>query len=206
MLVIGLTGGIGTGKTEVSRILADLGAEIVNADILGHQAYEPHTETWRQVVEAFGEGILTETGEVDRRKLGPIVFADERALETLNAIVHPRIRQMIVERLDEMGARGLGAAVVEAALFIEAGWTPLADELWVTAAPEDTVIERVRARTGLDEKAIRARIDSQMPQQERLRHADVIVENDGSLDTLRGRVKRLWHERVTDGKESRLSR
>ena len=206
MLVIGLTGGIGTGKTEVSRILADLGAEIINADALGHQAYEPQTETWRQVVEAFGEDILSETGEVDRRKLGPIVFADERALKRLNAIVHPRIRQMIVERLDDLGAKDLGAVVVEAALFIEAGWTPLADEMWVTSAPEETVIERLRARTGLDENAIRARIDSQMPQQERLKHADVIVENDGSLDTLRGRVKRLWHERVTDGKESRLSR
>ena len=113
---------------------------------------------------------------------------------------------MIVERLDELGARGLGAVVVEAALFIEAGWTPLADEMWVTAAPEETVIERLRARTGLDENAIRARIDSQMPQQERLRHADVILENDGSLDTLRGRVKRLWRDRVTDGKESRLNR
>ena len=206
MLVIGLTGGIGTGKTEVSRILADLGAEIINADALGHQAYEPQTETWRQVVEAFGEDILSETGEVDRRKLGPIVFADERALKRLNAIVHPRIRQMIVERLDDLGAKDLGAVVVEAALFIEAGWTPLADEMWVTSAPEETVIKRLRARTGLDENAIRARIDSQMPQQERLKHADVIVENDGSLDTLRGRVKRLWHERVTDGKESRLSR
>ena len=206
MLVIGLTGGIGTGKTEVSRILADFGAEIINADVLGHQAYEPQTETWRQVVEAFGENILSETGEVDRRKLGAIVFEDERALRRLNAIVHPRIRRMIVERLDELGARGLGAVVVEAALFIEAGWTPLADEMWVTAAPEETVIERLRARTGLDENAIRARIDSQMPQQERLRHADVILENDGSLDTLRGRVKRLWRDRVTDGKESRLNR
>ena len=206
MLVIGLTGGIGTGKTEVSRILADLGAEIINADALGHQAYEPQTETWRQVVEAFGEDILSETGEVDRRKLGQIVFADERALRRLNSIVHPRIRQMIVERLDDLGAKDLGAVVVEAALFIEAGWTPLADEMWVTSAPEETVIKRLRARTGLDENAIRARIDSQMPQQERLKHADVIVENEGSLDTLRGRVKRLWHERVTDGKESRLSR
>ena len=206
MLVIGLTGGIGTGKTEVSRILADLGAEIINADALGHQAYEPQTETWRQVVEAFGEDILSETGEVDRRKLGPIVFADERALRRLNSIVHPRIRQMIVERLDDLGAKDLGAVVVEAALFIEAGWTPLADEMWVTSAPEETVIKRLRARTGLDENAIRARIDSQMPQQDRLKHADVIVENEGSLDTLRGRVKRLWHERVTDGKESRLSR
>ena len=206
MLVIGLTGGIGTGKTEVSRILADLGAEIINADALGHQAYEPQTETWRQVVEAFGEDILSETGEVDRRKLGPIVFADERALRRLNSIVHPRIRQMIVERLDDLGAKDLGAVVVEAALFIEAGWTPLADEMWVTSAPEEAVIKRLRARTGLDENAIRARIGSQMPQQERLKHADVIVENDGSLDTLRGRVKRLWHERVTDGKESRLSR
>jgi dephospho-CoA kinase len=206
MLVIGLTGGIGTGKTEVSRILADLGAEIINADALGHQAYEPQTETWRQVVEAFGEDLLSETGEVDRRKLGPIVFADERALKRLNAIVHPRIRQMIVERIDDLGAKDLGAVVVEAALFIEAGWTPLADEMWVTSAPEETVIKRLRARTGLDENAIRARIDSQMPQQERLKHADVIVENDGSLDALRGRVKRLWYERVTDGKESRLSR
>ena len=206
MLVIGLTGGIGTGKTEVSRILADLGAEIINADVLGHQAYAPQTETWKQVVEAFGEHILSETGEVDRRKLGPIVFADERALRRLNAIVHPRIRQMIVDRLDKLGARGLGVVVVEAALFIEAGWIPLADEMWVTAAPEETVIARLRARTGLDENAIRARIDSQMPQQERLKHADVIVENDDSLDTLRGRVKRLWYERTTDGKESRLSR
>lgn len=206
MLVIGLTGGIGTGKTEVSRILAALGAEIINADILGHQAYEPQTETWRQVVEAFGESILSETGEVDRRKLGPIVFADERALRRLNAIVHPRIRQMIVDRLDKLGAKDLGAVVVEAALFIEAGWTPLADEMWVTSAPEETVIERLRTRTGLDENAIRARIDSQMPQQERLKHADVIIENEGSLDTLRERVKRLWYERVTDGKESRLSR
>ena len=206
MLVIGLNGGIGTGKTEVSRILAGLGAEIVNADVLGHQAYEPQTATWRQVVGAFGKGVLSEAGEVDRRKLGAVVFADEEALSRLNAIVHPRIHQMIVERLEELRARSLEAAVVEAALFVEANWTPLADELWVTAAPEEAVIKRLRSRTGLDEKAIRARIESQMPQEERLRHADVIVDNDGSLDDLREHVERLWHDRVTDGKESRLSR
>ena len=206
MLVIGLTGGIGTGKTEVSRMLADLGAEIVNADLLGHEAYMPQTETWRRIVETFGEGVLTEGGEVDRKELGAIVFGDTVALEKLNAIMFPRIYRMVEERLEGLKAEGHEVAVVEAALFVEAKWTPLADELWVTVAPEDVVIDRLKARRNLDENAIRARIRSQMPQEERLGHADVAIENSGGLDDLRERVHQLWNSRVTAGKESRLNR
>ena len=205
-MVIGLTGGIGTGKTEVSRMLEDLGAEVVNADLLGHEAYMPQTETWRRIVDSFGEGVLTEGREVDRKKLGAIVFGDAEALQKLNAIMFPRIYQMVEERLEGLRAGGHEVAVVEAALFVEARWTPLADELWVTAAPEDVVIDRVKARTNLDEDAIRARIHSQMPQEERLGHADVVIENGGSLDDLRERVHQLWNSRVTAGKESRLNR
>ena len=206
MLVIGLTGGIGTGKTEVSRMLEDLGAEIINADLLGHEAYIPQTETWRRIVDSFGEGVLTEDGEVDRKKLGALVFGDPGALERLNAIMFPPIYQMVEERLGDLRANGDEVAVVEAALFVEANWTSLADELWVTAAPEDLVIKRVRARTNLDEGAVRDRIRSQMPQEERLGHADVVIENGVGLDDLRERVHQLWHSRVTTEKESRLSR
>ena len=206
MLVIGLTGGIGTGKTQVSRILEELGAEIINADLLGHEAYTPQTETWRRIVAAFGESVLTEGGEVDRKKLGVLVFGDPEALERLNAIMHPRIYEMVEERIERLKSEGRRVVVVEAALFVEAGWTPLADELWVTVAPEDLVIERLKARANLDEDAIRARIRSQMPQEERLGHADVVIENGGGLDDLEQRVHQLWNTRVTAGKESRLKR
>ena len=204
MVVIGLTGGIGTGKTQVSTILEYLGAEIINADLLGHEAYRPQTETWRRIVETFGEGVLAESGEVDRKKLGATVFSGPEALGRLNAIMHPRIYQMIEERLEGLKDEGRQVVVVEAALFVEANWTPLADELWITTASEEQVIERLKARTNLDEEAIRARIRSQMPQEERLRHADVVIENDGSLGDLEDRVHHLWNSRVKVGKESRL--
>ena len=126
MYVIGVTGGIGTGKTEVSKILECLGADVINADLVGHEAYEPDTEGWREVVEAFGEGILTAGGEVDRKKLGAIVFNNPGDLERLNAIMHPRIYRMIEERIETLGRGGRDIVVVEAALLLEANWTPKA--------------------------------------------------------------------------------
>ena len=205
-MVIGLTGGIGTGKTQVSRILEELGASVINADLLGHEAYMPQTETWRRIVAAFGEGVLTEGGEVDRKKLGALVFGDPEALERLNGIMHPRIREMIEERIARLKSEGQRVVVVEAALFVEANWTSLADELWVTAAREDLVIERLKNRANMDEDAIRSRIRSQMPQEERLGYADVVIENEGGLDDLKHRVHQLWTSRVMAEKESRIKR
>ena len=196
MLVIGLTGGIGTGKSLVSRMLQEHGATIIDADLVGHEAYTPHTETWQVVVDTFGD-VLAEDGQIDRRKLGAIVFSDPKQLEKLNAIMHPRMYKMIEERIQGHQAGGAETIVVEAAILIEAKWTPLVDEVWVTTAPEDQVIDRIKGRNNMGEDAARARIDSQMSSEERARHADVSIANDGSMDQLRDTVDGLWDSRVS---------
>ena len=200
MLVIGVTGGIGTGKTVVSRVLEDLGAEIIDVDEAAHETYRPGTEGWKEVVEGFGDGILAPGGEVDRRKLAGIVFKDRAALERLQEIVHPRARSATELRLREMQQRGVAVAVLVAPLLVEAGWSGLVDEVWVTVAPESQVIERVQSRDGLDVDAIMARVQSQISQEERLAHADAVIDNGGGLDELRDRVRELWRDRVANSR------
>ena len=206
MFVIGLTGGIGTGKTQVSDMLEKLGAAIVNADLLGHQVYVPQSEGWREVVDAFGRDVLRPDGEIDRGKLGPIVFGDPDALQKLNAITHPKIYRLADESFKRLGEQGRDVAVLEAALLIEAKWTPLVDEVWVTTSPEDDVVRRIQERNGLDEEAVRSRISSQMPQEERAADADVVIDNAGDLKDLRSKVQKLWDTRVAARKESKRKR
>ncbi|MBI2170862.1 MAG: dephospho-CoA kinase [Chloroflexi bacterium] len=196
MFVIGLTGGIGSGKSEVTQKLLGLGAEVIDADRVGHQAYTPHTEAWEAVVAAFGQGILQLNSEVDRRKLGAIVFSDPKELARLNSIMHPRMFKMIQGQLEAMRARGVRVAVVEAAILIEAQWTPLTDEVWVVASDEEVVVQRVKQRNNLPEEEIRRRIRSQLSNQERARHATVLIENNGSLEELNQHVQELWDSRV----------
>ncbi len=196
MFVIGLTGGIGTGKTHVSRLLEGLGAAVVNADLLGHEVYTPHSEGWHAVVNAFGDRVVAENGEIDRRALGGIVFSDEESLQRLNAIMHPRIYALAEQRLNALSHEGEKTAVLEAALLIEAKWTPLVNEVWVTVSPEADVISRLQQRNNLDEDAARSRIYSQMPQAERVEHADVVIENNGTLEDLSSEVQNLWNRRV----------
>ncbi len=203
MFVLGLTGGIGTGKSQVGEILAGLGASIINADTLGHKVYEPDTDGWAEVVNAFGEEVLSPTREVDRKKLGGVVFSDPHALERLNAIMHPRIYRLIEDEIERLEKAGREATVVEAALLIEAGWAPLVDEIWVTTSPEELVVDRIQKRNGLSEEAIRARISSQMPQEERIKHAVEVIDNSSSLSKMNSRVQRLWERRVKANKESK---
>lgn len=195
MLVIGLTGGIATGKTLVSKTLRDLGATIINADLVGHEAYLPHTETWQAVVDAFGTDILDPEGQIVRPKLGAVVFSDPAKLELLNSIVHPRIYAMIGDRIGAMKTDGVEAVVVEAALLIEAGWTPLVDEIWVTTSPMEQVYSRLTGR-GLSPEQARVRIESQMPQEERVTHADVVLVNDAGEVELQSAVREQWDQRV----------
>ena len=196
MVVVGLTGGMGTGKSEVSRMLQDFDAVLINADQVGHETYAPGTEAWRDVVDTFGEEVLYPGGEIDRRKLGSIVFNDPQALAQLNAIMHPRMAGVIGKRVRELKKRGVGVIVLEAALLIEANWTPLTDEVWVVTAPEDTAVQRIQARSGLPEDAVRARIRTQLSQEERVRRADAVIDNAGSLEELRQAVTELWKQRI----------
>ena len=192
MKVIGLTGGIGSGKSTVSRFLSELGAVVLDADKVGHEAYQPGTETWKEVVAAFGQGIMGADESIDRKKLGAIVFGDPAALERLNGIMHPRMYNLMAARIEEYRRQGVKVVVLEAAILLEAGWTPLVDEIWVTVASEPTVVRRVRERTDLPEEQIRSRIRSQLSNEERKKQASVVISNDGSLDELQTKVGELW--------------
>ena len=192
MRVIGLTGGIGTGKSTVSQFLVELGAIVLDADKVGHEAFRPDTEAWREVVATFGRQILTSSGEIDRKKLGGIVFGDPASLSRLNQIMHPRMRDMMKVQIEECRQQGKEVVVLEAAVLLEAGWTSLVDEVWVTVAPESTVVRRLTERSGLSEQETLARIRSQLSSAERVKHADVVIDTDCTLDELRARVGELW--------------
>ena len=196
MIVIGLAGGIGSGKSEVSRMLGELGAETLNADSFGHEVYLPGTDGHREVVETFGDDILQPSGEVDRRALGGKVFGNPEAMAKLNDIAWPRIRQRIAESIEEHRQADTRVVVLDAAVLIEAGWTDAADEVWVVTATEADVIRRIQARNNLTEDQVRARISSQMSTEERATYADVVVENDGDIEALQSKVEALWKDRL----------
>jgi len=207
MKVIGLTGGIGSGKSTVSRFLKELGAVVIDADKVGHEAFKPDTETWREVVAAFGQEILTTGGEIDRQKLGNIVFGDSQALARLNQIVHPRIYDLVKARIEDYRRRGVKVVVLELPLLVEvplalkAGQPTLSDELdevWVTVAPESTVLKRLEEKMGLSEAEARARIRSQLASEERVKHADVVIDTDCRLDELKTKVEKLWRRLSLD--------
>ena len=196
MLVVGLTGSIGTGKSEATRILQELGAGVINADQVGHEAYTPHTESWNEVLDAFGRDILQPNGEIDRSKLGAIVFADSDQMTKLNGIMHPRMAGMVAEKIDQMRSHGIQVAVVEAALLFEAGWETLVDEVWTTDSPLESVFQRLMSRNGLNEEEVRKRLSSQMDIQERLNRSDVVVDNSGGVAALEETVRSLWESRI----------
>ena len=192
MKVIGLTGGIGSGKSTVSRFLAELGAVILDVDRVGHEAFKPDTEIWRQVVAAFGSQMLTPGGDIDREKLGEIVFGNPESLARLNQIMHPRMYEIVSAQLDDYRRQGIDVVVLEAPLLIEVGWTSSVDEVWVTAASEATVLSRLEEQKGLSRQQSLARIHFQLSLEERIRHADVVIDTDCDLDELRARVGELW--------------
>ena len=195
-LVIGLTGGIGSGKSTVAALLAELGAQIIDADRVGHDVYLPGTEGFRRVVEAFGPTIVGPDGRIDRSTLGSIVFADPGALARLNALVHPLIGEEIRRRIARALEVGDGRpVVVEAAIMLEAGWR-FFDRIWLVTVCPETAVARVVASRGLAPDAVRARLAAQMPDAERRRLADLVLENEGTPQALRARVEAAWRALV----------
>ena len=192
MRVIGLTGGIASGKSLVSQQLAERGAVVIDADKVGHEAYRKGTETFQAVVDAFGSDVVGADGEVDRKALGAKVFADPEARQRLEAIVWPAMRRMMEERLAELRAQNTDVAVLEAALLIEADWLPLADEVWLVTASPETARRRLMKRNGLTAEAAEARLRAQLTNEKRRSYADVVIENDGSRDELRRAAGQAW--------------
>ena len=197
MRVVGLTGGIGSGKSTVARRLTELGAAIVDADKLGHGAYLPGGPAYDDVVAAFGREIVAPDGTIDRKALGARVFAEPDALARLNAIVHPRIAQAIgteIERIRRADPRK--PIVVEAAVLLEAGWQTLVDEVWVVVAPPVIAIERIVASRGLTAEDAAKRIAAQLSNEERTRAADRVIVNQGSVEALTAAVDAAFAERL----------
>jgi dephospho-CoA kinase len=200
---IGLTGGIGSGKSTAARILADLGAHVIDADLVGHAVYRPGAPGFQPLFEAFGEAIVAADGTIDRKRLASVVFADSGKLAELNRIVHPLIAAAIREQLAALEGSGRRApVVVEAAVLIEASWATLVEEVWVVTADRAAVLARVAAQRGLLSEQIEARIRAQLSDEERQRRAHVVIDNSGTIEQLRDRLTRLWNARlagVTEG-------
>ncbi len=193
MRTIGLTGGIGSGKSTVSKILADLGAFVIDADKVGHEIYLPGKGAWQQISAAFGQDILAEDQTIDRKKLGALVFNSADALKQLNTIVHPIMFKEIEQRIRAKRDEGYASPiVVEAAILIEANWLLLADEVWVVVTDKNTVIDRVAEQRGMAPKDTEARIASQLSNQERLKYATVVIHNNGSLEDLQLQIQQVW--------------
>lgn len=191
MRVIGLTGGIGSGKSTVAGFLADLGASIVDLDKLGHDVLKL-TKVRDKLVSQFGRSILGADGEIDRTRLGNIVFNNREALSHLGEITHPIIDDMVLEKLEDYRRKGSEVVVLEAAAFLESGRTAQYDELWVTTAPEETVLERIENRPGYSRETVRSRMRSQLPAEEKVRRADVVIDTDRPLDELKAKVEIEW--------------
>jgi len=192
MYVIGLTGGIGSGKSTLAEVLKEKGVVILNADHMGHEVYRPGRPGWREIVDAFGREVVAADGTIDRKRLGTIVFSDPEALKRLNAITHPRMKELVRERLRELEKAGVDMVVLEAALLFEAGWDSLTDEVWITVAPPDVAAQRAAQRSGISVAEARARIKAQMSDEERVRRSHVVIRTDCDLEETRAQIEAEW--------------
>ena len=188
-MIIGLTGGIASGKSTAANHHASNGAQVMDGDVLGHRAYQPNTNAFRKIADTFGPETVGNDGLIDRKTLGGKVCGNPEALKQLTNILYPEIRRLFEEWIAECRAQDPDALLVmDAAVLLEAGWDDLADETWVVIVDPNLAVSRAIARDGLDEEAIRKRIASQLSNEERAERADVVIDNSGNEETLISRL------------------
>jgi dephospho-CoA kinase len=197
MRIIGLTGGIGSGKSTVADFLAELGAAVMDADKIGHAVLKTDTEVQRQIVEAFGTDILDSAGNIDRKKLAAIVFNSREALIKLNLITHPSIYRRMQSDIEKYRKQGVDILIIEAPLLIEAGWATKVDKIWVTVTPQDVIVERLKKK-GISVKDIQARMHLQTPPEERIKLADFVINTNMPLNELKKTIGELWQKTRVD--------
>jgi len=194
MLVVGLTGGIGSGKSSVSDLFEDLGVPVIDADIVAREVVEPGEQALREIIGQFGEGVLTPDGRLDRRQLRERVFQDEAARKALEGILHPRIRQRMRERLTRLDAP---YAIFSVPLLVETGQHLAVDRVLVVDCPPEEQIRRIRARDNSSAEQARAILAAQIPRNQRLRLADDVIDNSGAIEALERQVRAL-HQKYLD--------
>lgn len=193
MLLVGLTGGIGSGKSTAARMLQERGAVVFDADVLAREAVAPGTDGHRAVVERFGADVLAPGGELDREALASVVFADPAARRDLEAIVHPEVRRLFAEG-SEAYHDSDRVVVLSAPLLVETGMHSAFDVLVVVAVPVEVQVERLMRDRGMSEDAIRARIGAQAPLEDKAAVADILLDNEGTIEDLEHQVGRIWHD------------
>lgn len=203
MKVIGLTGNAGTGKTSVARYLKSLGAEVIEADAVLKKLTAPGEPLLAKIIEAFGPEYLLPDGSLDRKKMRRLVFADPSARRKLEEITHPAITQAIENWLAELRQRPTPpqVAVIEAALLLEAGLERFVDEVWVVIAEPDTVIRRLMARDSIPPELAQAMIAAQMPQEEKIRRANRVIDNSSGFNHTRDQVAYFFRKLVEEQSE-----
>jgi dephospho-CoA kinase len=194
VIVIGLTGGIASGKSSVAAMLRALGAQIVDADQLAREVVEPGQPALAEVAERFGQDMLDAGGRLDRKRMAERVFSDARARAALNAIIHPQIAIASRAALAGLREAGHGLAIYEAALLVENQVHRGLDGLIVVSAPDPVQIERLCRRDGIDEAAARARLASQLPLADKVAEADWVIDNSGPVEQTRSQVEKVWRE------------
>ena len=192
MLLVGLTWGIASGKTTVSAMLAERGAEVIDADHIARQVVMPGTRAWCRIRDHFGPGVLHPDGHIDRQALADIVFADQAKLTVLNEITHPEIFARIADRLEAHHDQDV-VVILDAALLIEAGLAEGVDVVIVTHSPREIQVERLAAK-GVGERDASSRIAAQLAPEQRLARADIVIDNTGSLEDLGRRVDEVWKQ------------
>jgi dephospho-CoA kinase len=192
-IIVGLTGGIGSGKSTVAELLADRGAHVIDADRVAHEVYAPGTAGFDEIVERFGDGVVGDDGMIDRAQLGSLVFRDREALADLNAIVHPLVRAEVASRIAQILDEDPDSVIViEAALMTETGWSGGAGRLWAVVADPDVVLQRLVRLRGMDPGEVRRRMNAQADNETRRRGATRVIENNGDLLDLEAEVQAAW--------------
>lgn len=189
--IIGLTGGIATGKSTVSAIFQEHGIPVVDADRIAHQLMKKDTEVYRDLVEAFGPEILGPSGEIAREKLGRIVFYDDTQLARLNRIVHPAVKRVMLEQVKQLQSDGSNIIVLDVPLLFESGFDTLCDCTVVVYTEETIQLERLMKRNGISREEALARINAQMPLKEKVKRADVVIDNSFTLEKTKKQVEDL---------------
>jgi dephospho-CoA kinase len=191
-IVIGLTGGIASGKSVVSGMLAERGALVIDADKVGHEAYTPGGDCYNAVVEAFGRDIVAEDGTIDRRALGGKVFGDPAQRRRLEGIVWPWMKATMRDRMAKIREDGVRVVVLEAAVLIEADWIDITDQVWLVTVDPAVARQRLMSRNGFSAEEADKRIAAQLTNDERAKYAQVIIDNSGTLEELKERVDAAW--------------
>lgn len=192
MYQIGLTGGIASGKSSVSRLLAEWGVPVIDADAIARRIVTPGQPAWQQIVSVFGEQILQPDGTINRRLLGDIIFDDTEKRRKLEEITHPAIWDQITVEVKQAEAAGHRVVVLDIPLLLETDWHDRVDEIWVVYADRQTQLQRLTLRDQLTQQQAESRINSQLSLEEKKQHADIVIDNSGSFDSMRNQVERLW--------------